>query len=226
MNSLTYIGVSAERERQVAHTSADMSSRQMGCYPLSGPYEVDSVVVVLLHTCGNGKHVRVEDDVERVHPHLIHQYMVSSLGYLDSALKGCGLSHLVEAHHHTGSSVSEHILGMSDKHFLALFERYGVDDTLALTALQSGSDDIPFGRVDHDGHFSYLGLGSYHIEEIHHLGLGIEQTVIHIDVYHRSPVSNLFTGYAEGFLITFLIDESQELSASCHIAPLTHIDKT
>lgn len=115
----------------------------MSCYPLGGPYEVDSVVVVLLHTCGNGEHVRIEDDIKRVHPHLIHQYMVSPLGYLYSALKGCGLSYLVEAHHHTGGSVSEHILGMSDKHFLALLERYGVDDTLALTTLQSGSDDIP-----------------------------------------------------------------------------------
>lgn len=198
----------------------------MSCYPLGGPYEVDSVVVVLLHTCGNGEHVRIEDDIKRVHPHLIHQYMVSPLGYLYSALKGCGLSYLVEAHHHTGGSVSEHILGMSDKHFLALLERYGVDDTLALTTLQSGSDDIPFGRVDHDRHFGNLGLGSYHIEEIHHLGLGIKQSVVHIDVYHSGPVSYLLAGYTEGFLITLLIDKSQELPASCHIAPFTHIDKT
>lgn len=92
---------------------------------------------------------------------------------------------------------------MREEHFLALLQGDGVHDALALTALQSGKDDFPFRGVDHHRHLGYLRLSRYHVEEVHHLGLGIEQSVVHVYIHHGSTICHLLAGNADGFLITF-----------------------
>ena len=117
------IVVAAEREREIAHTAADVCSRKVLAYPFRGTYEVCRVCVVFLHTCGNSKHVGVEDYVERIHANLLCKNAVCSFGYLDSPFKGGGLSLLVETHHHHSCPVAHGIAGVADECVLSFLQR-------------------------------------------------------------------------------------------------------
>ena len=144
MHRLAYVVVATEREREVAHTTADMRSGQVRANPLRSANEVERIVVVLAHAGSYGKHVRVEDDVERVHAHLLREQTICTLGYLDASLICGSLSLLVEAHHHDRGTVAHHVAGMTEEHLLAFLQRDRVDYRLALHTLQSGCDYVPF----------------------------------------------------------------------------------
>ena len=60
MHSLAQVIVASEGKRQVAHTSADMSARQVLLYPSCSFYEVYGISVVLLHSGSHGQDVGVE----------------------------------------------------------------------------------------------------------------------------------------------------------------------
>ena len=143
VHCLADIVVSAERETKVAHTSAHVCSRQIVVYPFCGTDKVESISIVLLHTCGNGQHIWVEDYVEWVHFHLFCQYLIRTLSYLYASLVGCGLSLFVKAHHHHSSSVTLYILSMLNKLLFALFQRDRVHDALSLHALESSLNHLP-----------------------------------------------------------------------------------
>ena len=223
MDGFTNIGVATEREREVADTTAHVGSRQILVNPFRSTDKLHGIVVVLLHTRCDGEHVRVEDDVERIHAQLVHQQAVSTPGYLDAALIGSSLSHFVEAHHHHGSAIAHHVPGMRKEHLLALLQTDGIDDALALAAFQSSQDHLPFRGVYHHRNLGYLRLSRYHIEEVHHLSLRIQQSVVHVDVYHGSSVSHLLACDTDGFLITFFVNQTQELPATSHVTALTHV---
>ena len=144
MHGLADIVVAAERETQVAHATADVGSGQISPNPSGSADKVDGIVVVLLHARGDGQHIGVENDVQRVHPHPLGQYLVGALGNLYATLVAGGLSLFVETHHHHGSTETLHALGMTYEHFLALLQRDAVHDALALHALQRSLDDFPF----------------------------------------------------------------------------------
>ena len=193
--------------------------------PPCGTDEVQSITVVLGNTSCHRQDVRIEDDVQRIHPHLLHQYMISTLCYFYLPLIGCSLSLLIEAHHHNGSTEPLHILGMADESALALFQRDRVDDALALHTFQSRHDHLPVGRVDHHGHTGDVRVTGDEIEKLHHIGLGIEQTIVHVDVNHEGSILNLLTGDLQSLCILFLLDESQKFAATRHIAALANVDE-
>ena len=114
---------------------------------------------------------------------------------------------------------------MREEYFLALLQGDGVHDALALTALQSGEDDFPFRGVNHHRHLGYLRLSRYHVEEVHHLGLGVEQSVVHVYIHHGCSISHLFAGNADGFLITFFINQTQELPAAGYVTAFAHVNE-
>ena len=223
MDGFTDISVASEREREVADTTTHVGSRQILMNPLGGTDEFHGIVVVLLHTRSDGEYVRVKDDVERIHAQLVHQQSVSTLSYLDAALKGSSLTHFIEAHHHHGSTIAHHVPGMREEYLLTLLQRDGIDDALALAAFQSSQNHLPFRGVYHHRNLGYLRLSRYHIEEVHHLSLRIQQSVVHIDVYHGSSVSHLLACDTDGFLITFFVNQTQELPATSHVTALTHV---
>ena len=223
MNGFTDIGIATEREREVTDTTTHVGTRQILMNPLGGTDEFHGIVVVLLHTRSDGEYVRVKDDVERIHAQLVHQQPVSTLSYLNTALKGSCLTHFIEAHHHHGSTIAHHVPGMREEYLLTLLQRDGIDDALALAAFQSSQDYLPFRGVYHHRNLGYLRLSRYHIEEVHHLSLRIQQSVVHIDVYHGSSVSHLLACDTDGFLITFFINQTQELPATSHVTALTHV---
>ena len=114
---------------------------------------------------------------------------------------------------------------MLQKLRLTLLQRDGVDDALALHTLQSRLDHLPVGRVDHHGHTGDIGLCSDTVQEIHHLRLRIQQTVVHIDIYHERSVSHLFAGYTECLVVVSFLNQSEELARTCHITTFAHIHK-
>ncbi len=122
VHGLADIVVAAKRKRQVTDASADVCARQIGANPFRCAYEVGSIGVVLLHSRGYGQHIRVENDVERVHTHTFREYFVGTRGYLDAPFKGRGLSFFVETHDHSRSSVAFDVMRMADKHVLSLLE--------------------------------------------------------------------------------------------------------
>ena len=225
VHGLTYVVVATERERQVADTAAHVGSGQMLPNPAGGTYEVQCVCVMLLHTRCYRQYVGVEDNVDRIHANLLSKKPVCTLRYLYTALVAGGLSLFVEAHHHDGGTIALAVAGMLQEHLLAFLQRDAVDDALALHTLQTGGDDVPFRRVDHHRHTGYVGLGSYHIEEGHHLLTGIEQTVVHVDIDDQCTVLHLFAGYADSLVVALLLDQAQELPGASHVAALTDVDK-
>ena len=142
--------------------------------PLGGTNEFHGIIIMLLHTRSDGKHIRVEDDIERIHSQFIYQEMIGTLGNLDTSLIGSGLSHFIEAHHHDGGTIAHHITCMREENFFTLLQGDGIHDTFTLTALQSGKNHIPLRGVYHHRHLGNLRFCRYHIEEIHHFCLGIQ----------------------------------------------------
>ena len=63
MHRFAQVVVAAEREAEVADTTADVGTRQMFFYPLCGTNEIERIAVVFRHSCGDGQNVGVEDDV-------------------------------------------------------------------------------------------------------------------------------------------------------------------
>ena len=225
MHRLAYVVVAAEREREVAHTAADMRSGQVGADPLRSANEVERIIVVLAHAGSYGKHVRVEDDVERVHAHLLREQTICTLGYLDASLVCGSLSLLVETHHHDRGTVAHHVAGMTEEHLLAFLQRDRVDYRLALHTLQSGGDNVPFGRVDHHRHLRYVGLRGYYVKERAHLLACVEQTVVHVYVYHQGSVSHLLACYADRLVVILFVYKAQKLARTCHVAALAYVDE-
>ena len=225
MNCFTDIRITTEREREVADSTTDMCSWQILMNPLGGTDEFHGIIVVFLHTRSDSKHIRIEDDVERIHTQFIYQETIGTLGNLDTSLIGSSLSHFIEAHHHNGGSIAHHITRMREEYLFTLLQGDGVHDTLTLTALQSGKNHIPLRGVNHHRHLGDLRFCRYHIEEVHHLSLGIQQTVIHVYIHHGCTISHLLTGDTDGFLITFFINQSQELPATSHVTAFAYIHK-
>ena len=58
-----------------------------------------------------------------------------------------------------------------------------------------------------------------------HLSLGVEETVVHVDVEHHGPVAHLLAGYGQCLVILLFLDEPQKLATAGHVAAFAHVDK-
>ena len=122
------------------------------------------------------------------------EYPVGTLADGDLALDGVGLAALVEGHDDDGGAVSPDDARLPDELVLALLEGDGVDDALALEALESGLDDVEAGAVHHDGDAGDVGLGGEELEVALHGCLGVEHTFVHVDVEDLCSVFDLLHG--------------------------------
>ena len=95
---LAHIVVTAEREREVAHSAAYVRTRQVLLYPCTGTDEVDTVCGMLLNTRSNGKDIGVEYYIIRGKAHLLCQQFIGSAAHLDLALEGGCLPVLIKRH--------------------------------------------------------------------------------------------------------------------------------
>ena len=143
MHSFAQVIVATEGKGEVAHTTTHMSSRKMGAYPLRSANKVDGIAVVGLYTRSHSQDIGVENNVLGRHTYHIDQQMISTLTDSDATFIRVGLSLFIKCHHHHGSTETVYLASMSKEKFLALLERYGVDNTLALYALDGCRDNLP-----------------------------------------------------------------------------------
>jgi hypothetical protein len=75
-----------------------------------------------------------------------------------------------------------HSRACSRKGSIALLHRDGVDDALALRALEPGLDDLPLRGVDHQRHAADVGLAGDEVEETIHGADAVDHALVHVDV--------------------------------------------
>ena len=122
-----------------------MSTGQILPNPFRSPDEVQSVVVVLLNACSHGKHIGVEDDIAWWKSDFIDQNVVGTTADVDFTFIGCGLSFLIKSHDDDSGSQTFNFTGMLDEQAFTFLQRDGIDNTFALHAFQSCTDDFPVG---------------------------------------------------------------------------------
>src|SRR2546422_3058020 len=174
--------VAAERERDVAHTPADLAVWQRGLDLPRSLDEVDSVVVVLLDAGGNREDVRVEDDVLRPEADLLGQDAIRPRTDLHLAVQRIGLPHFIERHDDHGGAVPLDQPRMAREGLLAFFEADRIDDALALNALEPRLDRLPLRAVDHDRHAGDVRLRSDELDERAHGLFRVQHRLIHVHV--------------------------------------------
>ncbi len=144
MHRLAQTIVAAEGKRQVAHSAAHLGSRQIALDPLHGPYEVKSIAVMLLDAGGDGEYVGVKDYVLGRKLCLLREQTVGPATHLDFSFIRVGLTLLVKCHDHHGRPETAYAARTLHKCLFALFERYGVDYTLALHTFEAALYHFPF----------------------------------------------------------------------------------
>ncbi|MPM92366.1 hypothetical protein SDC9_139501 [bioreactor metagenome] len=97
---------------------------------------------MLLDACGDGKHVRIKDDV--LFPDArSHQKLMTSLCDGNLALIGGSLPLLIKEHHHHGMAMACYLPGMGEEGLFTLLEADGVDDSPALHFTHGTLNDRP-----------------------------------------------------------------------------------
>src|SRR5262249_50405383 len=130
--------------------------------------ELDGVIGVLLHAGADGQDVGIENDVLGREADLFCQQLEDPLANSDLTLGIDGLALLVKGHHNDGGPVATDEPGLIEELLLSLLEADRVDDALALDALESRLDDLPFRGIDHDWQPKNLGFRPEHAEEARH----------------------------------------------------------
>ena len=223
MHGLTDIVVATERKTQVTHTTTDMSTRQVFVNPSCRTDKISGIGIMLFHPRSHSQHVGVEDNIQGVHSHFLRQQTIGPLGNCYTTLVARGLALFIETHHHHSSTIALYVASMFQELLLTLFQRDRVHDAFSLHTLQARTNHLPVRGVDHHRHLSDIGLCSNHIQEVHHLGLGIKQAVIHIDINHEGTITHLLTGNANSLIVTFFLYQSQELARASHVTAFTHV---
>ncbi len=199
--------------------------RQLAFDVFAGPDKVLSIVVVLFDPGRHGKDIRVKDNVFRWEANLFGQNFVRAAADLNFALAGVSLTDLIEGHHHHGGTVAAHQLRVMNKWFDTLFHGDGVNDALALNALQAFLDHFPFRGVDHNRHAGNVRLPGDEIKETHHRRFGVEHPLIHVDINNLRAALNLLAGNVQRFAVFLFFDQALELRGAGHVGTFTHVHK-
>ncbi len=225
VDRFTHRVVATERERHVGHAARGQRIRQLVADVGTGVDEIDGVVVVLFDTGGDREDVRVEDNVFRREADFIHQDVVGAFADFFLARFGVGLAGLVERHHHHRRAVALAQPGVVNELLHAFLHADGVDDALALDALQAGFDHFPLGGVDHDRHAGDVRLAGNQIEEGHHGLLRIQHAFVHVDVDHLGAGFHLLQGDFQGLGVVVFTDQAGEAGGTGDIGALADVDE-
>ena len=217
--------VAAEAERHVRHTTRHLGARQVLLDPAGGLNEVDRVVVVFFNAGGNGEDIGVEDDVFGREAHIVDQDSIGALADLDLALIGVCLTDFVKRHDHGGRAIALDQLGLVNEVLNAFLQGDGVDDALALNALQACFDHVPLRRVDHDRHTSDFRLAGDQVQETHHGGLAVEHGFVHVDVDDLGAVFDLLACNRQRIFEAAFQDHAGKGFRARHVGALAHVDE-
>ena len=225
VHSLADIVVAAEREREIAHASADLCAGEILLNPTGCVDKVECISVVPLDAGRHGEDVRVENDVVGVETDRIDEKTVCAAANCDAAVERIGLALFVERHNDHCRTHRLDKARVVDKRRFALFETDGVDYSFALQAFKSGLDDVPLRRIEHKRHASDVGVGRKQVDEPAHFRLGVEHRVVHVDVDDLRPVFDLSSSDVARLIVVFFVDKSQKLTASRHVATFADVDE-
>ena len=193
--------------------------------PPRSPDEVCSIAIVLWHSRSHSQHVRIKNDIQRIHTDLLCEQTIGTRGNLNTTFESSSLSLFVKAHNYHGSTKALHVTSMIKELCLSFFQGDRVDNALALYTFQSGSDNLPVRGVNHHWYTGDIGFCSNAIQEIHHFCLSIEQTVVHVYIDDEGTVFDLFAGNGKCLFIVLLLNQPQELTRTSHITTFANIDK-
>ena len=224
VDRLAHRVVAAEAEAHVGNAAADLGVGQVFANPLHGIDEVHGVVVVFLDAGGDGENVRVEDDVFGRKADA-DQQLVGLGADFGLARKGVGLALLVEGHDDHRGAVLAAQARLAQELGLAFLHRDGIDDALALDALEAGLDDAPLGRVDHDRHAGDVRLGGDELEELIHRRQRIEHRFVHVDVDDLRAVFHLLASHGQRVVETAFEDHFGEGAGAGDVGALTDVNK-
>ncbi len=174
---------------------------------------------------GDREDVGIEDDILGREVNDFRQDFVGAGAHIDPALIGVGLSVLVESHDHAGGAIAADGLGMGDEDLLAFLQGDRIDHRLALNALKTGLNDLPFRAVDHHRHARDIRFGRDEVEEPDHRRLGIEHALVHVDVDDLGPGLDLMAGHVERGGVIIGLDQLAELRRAGDVGPLANIDE-
>ena len=144
-------------------------------------------------------------------PTCLDEQLVGALADLHLALDGVGLAGLVERHHDDAGAVALDVAGLGEEVRLPFLQADGIDDALALDALQASLEDRPLRAIDEHRHARDLGLGGDVVEERGHRLLGVEHALVHVHVDHVGAASDLVHRDAHGLGVVLGLDQTGEL---------------
>ena len=220
VHGLADLVVAAEAEADVADATADFGVGEVLLDPAGGVDEVESVVVVLFESGGDGEDVGVEDDVFGREVDLVDEDAVGAFADADLLFVGGGLALLVKGHDDGGGAVLLDFDGAFFELFLAFLEGDGVDDAFALEAFEAGLNDFPLGGIDHDGDLVHLWLGLEEDEKLGHHGDAVDEAFVHADVDDIGAAFDLLAGDGDGFFEFVFLDELSEFRRASDVGAL------
>ena len=162
---------------------------------------------MLFEPGGDRQDVRVEDDVGRIEIELLGQQLVGPRADLHLARDRVGLAGFVERHHDHAGAVLLDAARLLQEILFAFLQADGIDDGLALHALQSGLEHRPLRAVDHDRQARDFRLGGDEVEEMRHRLLGVEQAFVHVDVDQVRAAAHLIERHVDGLAELAVLDQ-------------------
>ena len=106
--------------------------------------EINRIVVVFCNASGDGKNIRIENDVFRRKSDFFRQQLVGIRANLEFPVCGIGLAFLIKSHDHDRRAIAQHFARLLKERLLAFLQADRIDDTLALHAFQARLDHRPF----------------------------------------------------------------------------------
>ena len=223
VDGLAHGVVAAEGKGHITDTPGNQGVRKCLFYLLSRFDKVDSIIIVFINSCGDGKDIGVEDNVFGRNAHLLGQNPVGPGTNLDLACLGVGLAGFVEGHDDHGGAVLAAQPGMVDEHGLPLLHADGIHHPLALDALEPGLDDRPLGGVDHHGHPGDVRLRGAEIQEGGHGHFALQHGLVHVDVDHLRAVLDLASRDFERLVILPFQDQALKSGGTGDIGTLADV---
>ena len=193
--------------------------------PARGVDEVHRIVVVLFNAGGNGKNVRVKNDVFGRKVELIDQHAVGAFANFNLALISVGLTFFVKRHHHRSSTIALEQFGLVHERHQPFLHRYRIDNALALNAAQASLDHAPLGAVDHDGHARNIGLAGDQVQKPDHRCLAVQHGLVHVDVDDLRAVFNLLAGHGQRRIELAIQNHARKGLGARDVGALTDIDE-
>ena len=217
--------VAAKREGNVADAAAHFAVGKRGLDLARGLDVTHRVIPVLFDSGGHGEDVGVKDDVAGIHAHFFGEDAVGARADLHAALRRVRLPGLIEGHHHHAGAVALDQSGALLENLFALLEADGIDDALALNALQPRLNDAPLRAVDHDGDAGDVRLRSDVVQEGGHRLLGIQHGFVHVDVDDLRATLHLLLGDAQALLELAAQNQLGEFGRAGHVGAFADVDE-